>query len=847
MFETAIDDHYGLADDFRVGGGGPYEQPSALAALLGGGFVATWYDNGFIHAQVFDQSGRALEAAEIVGSGSGPTVAALANGGFVVSWAGDHDYAQVFGADGSRIGSQIAVNSISSGGLPHIAALAGGGFVVTWDQASNYTYDDIRGQLFGADGSKIGGEFVVNDSKPGDKADSDVVALAGGGFVVGWFEWGAEVQDQWGNLSAGSRAQIFDAAGNKLGAAFSLNTFVVGYQQQPTLAALPSGGFVAAYADNGLNSLQQDTGHRGIWVQLFDGSGNKVGGEIHASSLGPYGQDMPTISVIPGTGFVVTWRDGNSTNESSAGNLRAQTFDFNGTKIGDEFAVSPQLNTGQMSPDVISLASGTLVFGWSSIHPNGDPDDFTLRMLFPVTHGTDGADTLIGGVNRDFIMGHSGDDSISGGAEDDNLSGDGGDDVMTGGDGNDILDGGAGNDTMSGGGGNDTLTGGDGNDTFRDTAGGLSGDTISDFTAADSIVVTDASLDGFTFSLSGNTLTFTGGSVLLTALPVGRIVAAAAAGGGVELSIFQQPAHDDFNGDGRSDVLWRSDDGTVTDWLALANGSGAFAGNSSLLTQVPTNWHIAGTGDFNGDRRADVLWRSDDGTVTDWIAQADGTFAGNSALVTQVATNWHIAGTGDFNGDGRDDVLWRSDDGTVTNWLAQADGTFAGNSSLLTQVAANWHIAGTGDFNGDGRDDVLWRSDDGTVTDWIAQPNGTFAGNSALVTQVPTNWHIAGTGDFNGDGRDDVIWRSDDGYVTAWLGQANGAFGGTSITSLASSWRVAQTGDFNGDGRDDVLWRSDDGHVTDWLGQADGSFSVSNSLNTAVSTTWHVYPQETFL
>jgi hypothetical protein len=44
-----------------------------------------------------------------------------------------------------------------------------------------------------------------------------------------------------------------------------------------------------------------------------------------------------------------------------------------------------------------------------------------------------------------------------------------------------------------------------------------------------------------------------------------------------------------------------------------------------------------------------------------------------------------------------------------------------------------------------------------------------------------------------------------------------------------------------------VLWRSDDGHVTDWLGQADGSFSVSNSLNTAVSTTWHVYPQETFL
>jgi hypothetical protein len=406
-----------------------------------------------------------------------------------------------------------------------------------------------------------------------------------------------------------------------------------------------------------------------------------------------------------------------------------------------------------------------------------------------------------------------------------------------------VITGNLGANVLSGLAGADTLTGGGGSDIFRDTAAGLNGDTITDFSLGDKIVISDATLAGFSFSLSGHTLTYTGGSLTLSNLPAGHLVAQAAAGGGVQLTVQPNAVHDDFNGDGRSDVLWMNDSGLVTDWLGLTGGN--FAGNSNLLTQVPTNWHIAGTGDFNGDGRADVLWRSDDGTVTDWLAQADGTFAGNSALVTQVPTNWHIAGTGDFNGDGRADVLWRSDDGTVTDWLAQPNGsgTFAGNSHLVTQVPTNWHVAGTGDFNGDGLADVLWRSDDGTVTDWLARPDGSFAGNSNLLTQVPTNWHIAGTGDFNGDGLADVLWRSDDGTVTDWLAQGNGVFAGNSSSfngQLGSSWHVVEIGDFNGDGRDDILWRNDDGTVADWIGQTNGTFVTNSNFSSQVPTDWHV-------
>ena len=103
-----------------------------------------------------------------------------------------------------------------------------------------------------------------------------------------------------------------------------------------------------------------------------------------------------------------------------------------------------------------------------------------------------------------------------------------------------------------------------------------------------------------------------------------------------------------------------------------------------------------------------------------------------------------MAGTGDFNGDGRDDVLWRHDDGTITNWLGQANGSFAGNANAENDVSSNWHIIGIGDFNGDGRDDILWRSDGGLVTNWLGQSNGSFVGNGAALSDANANWQVQG-------------------------------------------------------------------------------------------------------
>lgn len=435
-------------------------------------------------------------------------------------------------------------------------------------------------------------------------------------------------------------------------------------------------------------------------------------------------------------------------------------------------------------------------------------------------------------------IGGSGSDTITGNAAANRLVGNGGSDYLSGGDGNDFLTGGI---------GNDELTGGLGNDTFIDTRSSLNTDEIMDFSSGDRIVFVDATLSGFSFNLSGQTLNYTGGSLTLYGLQLGlSFVASAAAEGGVQLTFATKHDPDnDFNGDGRSDILWRSDTGQTTNWLSA--NTGAFAANGNFSTMVATNWSVIATGDFNGDNKDDILWRDNSGQLTNWLASANGAFTANSANMSQfVALDWHVVGAGDFNGDGRDDILWRNDAGLLSNWLGTATGGFTANNANATfSVATNWNVVATGDFNGDGRDDILWRDNGGQLTDWLGSLNGGFTQNSANFSQfVATNWSVAGTGDFNGDGKDDILWRNSSGQLTDWLGNSTGGFTANSANMsqlVSTAWHVADIGDFNGDGRDDILWRHDDGHTTEWLGTNTGSFADNSSVAASfVSPNWHV-------
>lgn len=145
----------------------------------------------------------------------------------------------------------------------------------------------------------------------------------------------------------------------------------------------------------------------------------------------------------------------------------------------------------------------------------------------------------------------------------------------------------------------------------------------------------------------------------------------------------------DFNGDGKADILWRNSNGAVAMWTN--NGTGTSSNESAFLQPgVSTSCHVTGVGDFTGDGRDDILWRNDDGSVTLW--RSNGSGFDQSVYNTSVDPSWHVASVGDFNDDGRADILWRNDNGSVSTW--QSNGNGFDQSVYNSATTTDWHVVG---------------------------------------------------------------------------------------------------------------------------------------------------------
>ncbi|MBF0337947.1 MAG: DUF1566 domain-containing protein [Nitrospirae bacterium] len=213
----------------------------------------------------------------------------------------------------------------------------------------------------------------------------------------------------------------------------------------------------------------------------------------------------------------------------------------------------------------------------------------------------------------------------------------------------------------------------------------------------------------------------------------------------------------DFNGDGKADVLWRNTKtGDVAIWLmdgAKMNGGGFIARG------MAADWGVKAIGDFNGDGKADALWQNTStGDVYIWIIDGTTIKTGGFA-VRGMSGEWEVTTLGDFNGDGKTDIMWRNtNSGDIYVWFLDAT-TINGGDYLIRGMMSEWVVKAVVDFNGDGKTDVLWQNTKtGDVAMWLMDGLNMSTGNH-VVKAIPDNWQIKAVDDFNGDGKADIIWQ----------------------------------------------------------------------------------------
>lgn len=249
-----------------------------------------------------------------------------------------------------------------------------------------------------------------------------------------------------------------------------------------------------------------------------------------------------------------------------------------------------------------------------------------------------------------------------------------------------------------------------------------------------------------------------------------RIDLANASGAGIAVpsgtgTIVEPPAGGDFNADGQPDVLWRHAlSGRNVIWLM--NGRVRLSGSFTSPDLRDPAWRVAGTPDLDHDGRSDILWRHPQtGALDAWLMNGL-TQSGTTQPLSPAGepdTSWNVVGTGDFDGDLRADLFWRhSSSGALRLWLM--NGLARASETPTTPAAVTdlgWVVVGVGDFSGDGRPDVLWRHQlSGKNVVWVM--NGAVREAGGFTTPdafTDLNWKMAGVGDYDQDGWPDILWR----------------------------------------------------------------------------------------
>ena len=291
------------------------------AAGRRGDFVIAWVEDGIRQIKVrrYGRSGNpaGLEfevESYTTGSQYRPDVA-RSDAGFVVTWGSDSDgnalgiAAQPFDDAGNPIGPELMVNSYTTGPqlYPQVGTDPTGRFVVVWEDRANRdgSGSAIFGQRFDASGGRLGGEFQVNTYTTGTQGRPSVSVARDGGFVVAWTSLGGD-----GHFY-GVSARRYSPNGSAIGNEFVANAYTTGFQRADSEAV--------AHDDQGNFVIVWNRSSLMLSGQRFDAAGNRRGVEFAVNSHTTGIFRLPTVAQDEVGNFVVAWEEYQGQDASGSG------------------------------------------------------------------------------------------------------------------------------------------------------------------------------------------------------------------------------------------------------------------------------------------------------------------------------------------------------------------------------------------------------------------------------------------------------------------------------------------------------------------------------------------------
>lgn len=376
-----------------------------------------------------------LVNSTIEGAQLSPSIGQFNNGSKIIIWENvDTNYtttiqAQFYDADGNKQGLDFTLveDAISKDAV--VTVLEDGNFLVTWLSNEPNGLSHLKGQIFNAEATAVGEQILI-DSSAGDYydddhyvfADSDVIALSDGGFIVSRYSdahlattiYNADgsiranlpesplnpntssvmnltelsngnIVITWADNTTGNDADIFTQiitpAGETVSSPINVSAAAVNDQLQPAVTATADGGFAVAWVETELSDIPygyEELASKNLAIQTFDANGLPLNQIIIQNSFEiAYDTQAITLETLPNGQMMIFW-------EQDA-TIITQRLDADGNKIGDSFVPYQNASNDQITFDTSVNADGSITLSFADFGTEEAPEIDVYQVTVPTT------------------------------------------------------------------------------------------------------------------------------------------------------------------------------------------------------------------------------------------------------------------------------------------------------------------------------------------------------------------------------------------------------------------------------------------------------------------------------